>query len=78
MCIILFQAILMILMNRSQQKIADMKVVSQVMTESKWQDDKDINGCQICKSIFSMAKRKVSMELAIAVIVSFSSCTWSK
>ena len=38
-----------------------MKVVSQVMTESRWQDDKDISGCQICKSAFSVAKRKVSV-----------------
>ena len=36
-----------------------MKVVSQVMTESKWQDDKDIIDCQSCKAAFSVAKRKV-------------------
>lgn len=47
---------------RSQQKIADMKQVSQIMKESVWKDDKEITECQHCESAFNVAKRKVKID----------------
>ena len=45
------------------QNIADVKDESTMMKESVWVDDRNITECQQCKKPFSVARRKVGVDV---------------
>lgn len=45
-------------LSNSQQKVEEMKEVTQTMKDMKWAEDKDAAQCQQCNQPFSLARRK--------------------
>lgn len=45
-------------LSNSQQKVEEMKEVTQSMKDMKWAEDKDAAQCQQCNQPFSLARRK--------------------
>ncbi|XP_027038008.1 RUN and FYVE domain-containing protein 2-like [Pocillopora damicornis] len=45
-------------LSNSQQKVEEMKEVTQSMKDMKWAEDKDATKCQQCNQPFSLARRK--------------------
>ena len=50
-------------LRSSQQKIAEIKPVSDMMKESVWVDDREATDCQQCNKPFSVARRKVCLSV---------------
>ncbi|KAJ7381120.1 RUN and FYVE domain-containing protein 1 [Desmophyllum pertusum] len=45
-------------LSNSQQKVEEMKEVTQTMKDKKWAEDKDAAQCQQCDQLFNLARRK--------------------
>ena len=60
---------------RSKERAEELKITTDVMKESKWTDDKDIENCQQCNKTFSVARRRVSKgsgDYSAVVFISLS------